>query len=83
MKVALKGEASVPFRIPPGVTLVRVNPKNGQRVGPGTPGAILEPFKMGTEPGFGAVNLNVVGGESVAGASDNSGAVSAGTGGLY
>jgi len=50
MKDALVDTAGIPFRIPSGVTLVRVDAKSGLVARPGTEGAILEAFKAGTEP---------------------------------
>ncbi|TXH35634.1 MAG: penicillin-binding protein 1A [Rhodospirillaceae bacterium] len=48
---ALKDKPATPFRVPPGVRLVRVNYKTGQRPVPGDSGPIiLEAFKPGTEP---------------------------------
>ena len=49
MKVALANKPPVPFRVPAGIKLVRVDPKTGTRVGPGGP-SILEAFKPGTAP---------------------------------
>jgi penicillin-binding protein 1A len=49
MKVALANKPPVPFRVPAGIKLVRVDPRSGTRVGPGSP-AILEGFKPGTAP---------------------------------
>jgi len=53
MEKALGDKPSVPFRIPPGVRLVRVNPASGQLAGGGERGVILEAFRPGTEPGTG------------------------------
>ncbi|WP_417318151.1 penicillin-binding protein 1A [Emcibacter sp.] len=50
MQEALKNEPSIPFRIPPGVRLVRVNPKTGQIAQAGEKNAILEAFRQGTFP---------------------------------
>jgi penicillin-binding protein 1A len=50
MKVALADKPSVPFRVPPGIKLVRVDLRSGMRAGPGTERAILEAFKPGTAP---------------------------------
>lgn len=50
MKEALKGEPAVPFRIPAGVRLVRVNADTGLPAGPGDKNVILEAFIPGTEP---------------------------------
>jgi len=48
MKVALKDKPDVPFRVPPGIKLISVDPKTGQRSGGA--GSILEAFKPGTAP---------------------------------
>jgi penicillin-binding protein 1A len=45
MKTALKEEAGIPFRVPSGIRLVRVNAKTGRPAGPGDPNVILEAFK--------------------------------------
>jgi penicillin-binding protein 1A len=94
MKVALADKPAVPFRVPPGIKLVRVDLKTGVRAGPGTEKAILEAFKPGTAPpdsnsvvGFGDGS----GGSSVAAprgwgagvSPDADRAVRSGTGGLY
>src|ERR1041385_7605670 len=50
MKVALADKPAVPFRVPPGIKLIRVDLKSGMRAGPGTERAILEAFKPGTAP---------------------------------
>jgi len=48
---ALKDKPATPFRIPPGIRLVRVNYKTGQRVQPGDTGLVIwEAFRPGTEP---------------------------------
>ena len=50
MKVALADKPAVPFRVPPGIKLIRVDLKTGVRAGPGDPKVILEAFKPGTAP---------------------------------
>jgi penicillin-binding protein 1A len=50
MKEALEGQPAIPFRIPPNLSMVRVNPQTGLRAKPGDK-AIWEAFKPGTEPG--------------------------------
>ena len=50
MAEALKGTPDVPFRIPPGVNLVRVNHDTGQPAKPGDRVVILEAFRAGTGP---------------------------------
>ncbi|HWM48936.1 MAG TPA: penicillin-binding protein 1A [Xanthobacteraceae bacterium] len=49
LQVALADRPAVPFRVPPGIKLIRIDPKSGLRAGPGQ-NAILEAFKPGTAP---------------------------------
>jgi penicillin-binding protein 1A len=51
MKEALEGVPPIPFRVPPGLRMVRVNRETGKLAGVGDPKAIFEAFKPGTEPG--------------------------------
>ena len=93
LKVALVDKPAVPFRVPPGIKLVRVDLKSGTRAGPGTERAILEAFKPGTAP---PDSYSVVGDGAEGGRSGSEGgrswfgvspdaerAVRSGTGGLY
>jgi penicillin-binding protein 1A len=90
MKEAVGKQAPVPFRIPPGIRLVRVDLKSGR---PSSAGAVLEAFKAGTEPGsgyaargdrFGAGSTVAGDDGSEDGSSDESGAASSnGDWGLY
>ncbi len=96
LKEALAGKPPVPFRVPPGIKLVRVDYKNGMRAGPNSSRVILEAFKPGTAP---PDNYAVVGyGDGGNGADDTGNtrqpyygnvppdagrAVRSGTGGLY
>jgi penicillin-binding protein 1A len=51
MQMALKDKPATPFRVPPGIKLIRVNASTGTRAGPGEGGGvILEAFKPGTTP---------------------------------
>ena len=50
MAEALKGKPATPFRIPPNVRLVRVDPRTGRPAGNGDRRVIWEAFKTGTEP---------------------------------
>ena len=50
LKAALADKPAVPFRVPAGIKLIRIDPKSGMRVGPGAERAILEAFKPGTAP---------------------------------
>jgi penicillin-binding protein 1A len=49
-KVALADKPPIPFPMPPGIKLVRVDAKTGMRAPPGDPRVILEAFKPGTAP---------------------------------
>jgi penicillin-binding protein 1A len=51
LKLALADKPAIPFRVPAGIKLIRVDAKSGMRVGPGEGGrTILEAFKPGTAP---------------------------------
>ena len=51
MAEALKSNPAIPFRIPSGIRLVRVDATSGTLARPGDRNVILEAFKPGTEPG--------------------------------
>jgi penicillin-binding protein 1A len=50
MRVALADTPAQPFRVPPGIKLIRINSKTGLRAGPSDAKVILEAFKPGTAP---------------------------------
>lgn len=50
MAEALEGKPAIPFRIPPGLRLVRLNVETGQLARFGDDNVILEAFKPGTVP---------------------------------
>jgi penicillin-binding protein 1A len=50
MKMALANTRAVPFRIPPGIKLVRVSSRTGLRSLPGDPDSIQEAFKPDEDP---------------------------------
>ena len=75
---ALKNKPTVPFRIPPGIRLVRVNARTGLPARRGEKGVILEAFKPGTEPTGEQSVLDGSGGGASVASSPRSG-----TGGLY
>jgi penicillin-binding protein 1A len=83
MTDALADKPATPFRIPPGIRLVRVDLASGQRASGGGGRVILEAFKPGTDPSsqgaviIGSGNISASGGALLA----NPGA--SGTGGLY
>ena len=79
MAAALENKTAIPFRIPPGIRLVRVNVATGKQARPGDKHVILEAFKPGTVP---SGQAEVLEGESWA--AERSGDQPAmGTGGLY
>ncbi len=93
MKVALADRPAVPFRVPPGIKLIRIDAKTGMRAGPTTQKAILEAFKPGTAPpdAYSVIGLGSGDGGNPSGASflgqgvspESGRAVRSGTGGLY
>jgi penicillin-binding protein 1A len=91
LKVALADKPAIPFRVPPGIKLIRVDLKTGLRAGPTTEKAILEAFKPGTAPpdSYSVIGLgNGEGGPqgqpySAGVTPDAERAVRSGTGGLY
>ncbi len=50
MEKALQNRSTVPFRVPPAVQLVRINPKTGALSRSGDRSSLLEAFKPGTQP---------------------------------
>jgi penicillin-binding protein 1A len=62
MAEALKDKPAVPFRIPPGIRLVRVDAKTGMLASSGSPNIILEAFKPGSEPGADAPLMSILDG---------------------
>ncbi len=50
MKLALKGQAAIPFHVPRAIELIPINAINGKRSIFGQEGTILEAFKPGDEP---------------------------------
>ena len=50
MQEALAGETAIPFRVPAGLRLVRINAETGVVAAPGESNVILEAFKPGTVP---------------------------------
>lgn len=60
MGEALEGQDVPPFRVPPGVSLVRVDPATGALAAPGG-ASILEAFRPGTEPASTIADLQGLG----------------------
>jgi penicillin-binding protein 1A len=63
MKEALADKPGVPFRVPPGIRLVRVSVATGQRTSASDPNSILEAFKPNTDPTTMMAVLDHVAGE--------------------
>jgi penicillin-binding protein 1A len=63
-RVVFKDKPPTPFRIPPGLRIVRVNHDTGQPAGPGEGRVIDEAFKPGTEPGSGYESGTVLDGSA-------------------
>jgi penicillin-binding protein 1A len=82
MKVALADKPAVPFRVPAGIKLIRIDPRSGMRAGPGDQRVILEAFKPGTAPpdNYSAIGVSDA---PVAVSPEADRAVRTGTGGLY
>ena len=85
MKVALADKPAVPFRVPPGIKLIRVDPRTGMRAGPGDQRVILEAFKPGTAPSdnYSAIGVSDADGRPVGVSPEADRAIRTGTGGLY
>ncbi|MCH7795774.1 MAG: penicillin-binding protein, partial [Proteobacteria bacterium] len=76
MAAALEGQPAIPFRIPPGIRLVRINAETGRVARAGDKRVILEAFKPGTVP---SGDQAVIDG----GYNPMTGAATGGTSGLY
>ncbi len=74
MKLALKDKPDTPFRVPPGIKLISIDPKTGMRSS--GQGSILEAFKPGTAPPDSAAAFD-------AARPPEAGVGAGGTGGLY
>jgi penicillin-binding protein 1A len=89
LKEALADKPPIPFRVPPGIKLVRVNAKTGLRAAPGDANVILEAFKPGTAPpdSYSVIGTSTSNGKpldtGVPPDAAAAGAVRTGTGGLY
>ncbi|WP_315838085.1 penicillin-binding protein 1A [Bradyrhizobium prioriisuperbiae] len=85
MKLALAGKPAIPFHVPAGIRLIRVDSKSGMRAGPGDK-AILEAFKPGTAPSdnYAAIGVTDSDGRTLQMSPDADRAIiRPGTGGLY
>ncbi len=85
MKMALADTPAVPFRVPPGIQLFRINSKTGLRAQAGDESVILEAFKPGTEPpdSYSIIGFTDEMGRPLTVSPESDQAVNSGTGGLY
>jgi penicillin-binding protein 1A len=87
LKLALADKPAIPFRVPAGLKLIRVDAKSGMRVGPGDSGkTILEAFKPGTAPpdNYAVIGVADADGRSLTVSPDvDRSFLRPGTGGLY
>jgi penicillin-binding protein 1A len=86
MKLALADKPAVPFRMPAGIKLIRVDPKTGMRVAGSSGPSILEAFKPGTAPPDNYSVIGVVdseGGSLTLSPDADRAIMRPGTGGLY
>ena len=87
LKLALADKPAIPFRVPAGIKLIRVDAKSGMRAGPGDSGrTILEAFKPGTAPpdSYSVIGVADADGRPLSVSPDADRAViRSGTGGLY
>lgn len=90
MQAEIGSEPAIPFRIPPGISLVKVDHRTGQLASSSDPDVILEAFKEGTEPqSSSSSSLGVVTGTPVTGldsgapGGNSNSSIDSGTGGLY
>jgi penicillin-binding protein 1A len=85
LKVTLADKPPIPFSVPPGIKLIRVEAKTGMRAGPGDTKVILEAFKPGTAPpdSYSVIGAETANGVPTAGSPDGGNVVRTGTGGLY
>ncbi len=81
MKWALADKPAIPFRVPPGIKLVRIDAKTGMRATPGsTDKTILEAYKPNEEPPDPFSFVTYPGADTSSGESGGGGGVSVGTG---
>jgi len=85
MAMALADKPAVPFRVPPGIEMYRINARTGLKARPGDEKVIMEAFKPGTYPPNATAVIGYPDGQgrtpNVDPATDR--ALSSGTGGLY
>jgi penicillin-binding protein 1A len=89
MQLALANESAIPFRIPPGIQFIPINPETGMRSQFGDEEYILEAFKPGEGPNDQLIIIGADGtiielpSANLGGGSDAGEGLTTGTGGLY
>jgi penicillin-binding protein 1A len=86
LKLALADKPAIPFKVPAGIKLIRVDQASGMRAGPGDSGrTILEAFKPGTAPpdNYSVIGVADADGRSMMAPPDAGNIMRPGTGGLY
>jgi penicillin-binding protein 1A len=87
MTMALADKPAVPFRVPPGLDMYRINAQTGLKAQPGDERVIMEAFKPGTAPPDAYSVIGFSNGEEqpamVRPLPENGSVVPSGTGGLY
>src|SRR5882757_1825750 len=86
LKLALADKPPIPFKVPAGIKLIRVDQMSGMRAGPGEGGrTILEAFKPGTAPpdNYSVIGVADADGRSMMAPPDTGNIMRPGTGGLY
>ena len=83
MRAALRDRPGVPFRTPPGVSLVRVDAATGRPPSPDSRAVIAEAFLPGTEPGRGRRSVDPEADDPYGLPRAGTRVVPPGTGGLY
>jgi penicillin-binding protein 1A len=85
LKLALADKPAVPFRVPPGIKLIRIDPKSGMRIAAGSPGGLLEAFKPGTAPpdNNAVIGVTDAEGRPIGVSPEADRMIRSGTGGLY
>lgn len=85
MAYALRDQPPIPFNIPAGMQLIRIDPNTGLRAGTGAERVIVEAFKPGTSPpdSYSVIGFEDEFGRPLTVSPDADRAVISGTGGLY
>src|SRR5882762_8138186 len=86
LKLALADKPAIPFKVPAGIKLIRVDARSGMRAGPGEGGrTILEAFKPGTAPpdNYSVIGVADADGRSMMAPPDAGNIMQPGTGRLY